>query len=91
MVERDMNIAPQFGGMTEPKRQWLKSLNLPPGRDVLDCDPFSWHVQFADGDTCQACQIFTRVMGYFQPTFMWNPGKQSEHAERLHFREDISQ
>jgi hypothetical protein len=33
------------------------------------------------------CEIWTRVMGYHRPVSAFNPGKQSEHAERLHFRE----
>lgn len=33
------------------------------------------------------CEIWTRVMGYHRPVSTWNPGKQSEHAERRFFRE----
>jgi anaerobic ribonucleoside-triphosphate reductase len=33
------------------------------------------------------CEIWTRVMGYHRPVSAWNRGKQSEHAERRHFRE----
>jgi len=32
-------------------------------------------------------EVWTRVMGYHRPTSAFNPGKQSEHAERLHFTE----
>ncbi|MEK8018886.1 MAG: anaerobic ribonucleoside-triphosphate reductase [Candidatus Parabeggiatoa sp.] len=32
-------------------------------------------------------EIWTRVMGYHRPISAFNPGKQSEHAERVHFRE----
>ncbi len=35
----------------------------------------------------QACEVWTRVMGYHRPVSAFNPGKQSEHAERLHFEE----
>ena len=35
------------------------------------------------------CEIWTRVMGYHRPVSAFNPGKQSEHAERLLFREHI--
>ncbi len=35
----------------------------------------------------QRCEIWTRVMGYHRPVSEFNPGKKSEHAERLHFRE----
>ena len=33
------------------------------------------------------CEVWTRVMGYHRPVSEFNPGKQSEHAERRHFRE----
>ncbi len=32
-------------------------------------------------------ETWTRVMGYHRPITAFNPGKQSEHAERLHFVE----
>jgi len=32
-------------------------------------------------------EVWTRVMGYHRPVSAFNPGKQSEHAERMHFRE----
>lgn len=35
----------------------------------------------------QKCEVWTRVMGYHRPTSAFNPGKQSEHAERLFFVE----
>lgn len=31
------------------------------------------------------CEVWTRVMGYHRPVSAWNPGKQSEHAERRYF------
>lgn len=33
------------------------------------------------------CEVWTRVMGYHRPVSQWNAGKQSEHAERVQFRE----
>ena len=33
------------------------------------------------------CEVWTRVMGYHRPTSSFNPGKQSEHAERVCFDE----
>ena len=36
------------------------------------------------------CEVWTRVMGYHRPVSSWNPGKQSEHAERRYFREPIT-
>jgi hypothetical protein len=35
----------------------------------------------------QRCEVWTRVMGYHRPVSEFNPGKQSEHRERLHFDE----
>jgi anaerobic ribonucleoside-triphosphate reductase len=34
------------------------------------------------------CEVWTRVMGYHRPVGAFNPGKQSEHAERQLFREE---
>jgi len=36
------------------------------------------------------CEIWTRVMGYHRPLTSFNPGKQSEYAERLFFNEHRS-
>lgn len=33
------------------------------------------------------CEVWTRVMGYHRPVSAFNPGKRSEHRERLYFRE----
>jgi len=33
------------------------------------------------------CEIWTRVMGYHRPVTSFNPGKQSEYAERRNFEE----
>lgn len=33
------------------------------------------------------CEVWTRVMGYHRPVTAFNPGKQSEQAERRHFTE----
>ena len=33
------------------------------------------------------CEVWTRVMGYHRPVSEFNPGKQSEHRERVHFVE----
>jgi len=44
------------------------------------------------GDGCEnylprtRTEIWTRVMGYHRPTFSFNPGKVSEHDERVHFK-----
>ena len=39
----------------------------------------------------QRCEVWTRVMGYHRPVSAFNPGKQSEHRERLHFNEQPTQ
>ena len=33
------------------------------------------------------CEVWTRVMGYHRPVSAFNPGKQSEHAERQCYEE----
>jgi anaerobic ribonucleoside-triphosphate reductase len=33
------------------------------------------------------CEVWTRVMGYHRPVSAFNPGKQSEHRERIPFNE----
>lgn len=35
----------------------------------------------------QACEVWTRVMGYHRPVSFFNVGKQGEHKERVHFVE----
>lgn len=37
----------------------------------------------------QACEVWTRVMGYHRPVSSFNKGKKSEHHERLHFEENV--
>ena len=39
----------------------------------------------------QPCEVWTRVMGYHRPVASFNPGKQSEHAERRFFTETCAQ
>lgn len=33
------------------------------------------------------CEVWTRVMGYHRPVTSFNPGKQSEYADRQFFTE----
>lgn len=35
----------------------------------------------------QACEVWTRVMGYHRPVSSFNVGKRGEHAERRMFTE----
>lgn len=37
------------------------------------------------------CEVWTRVMGYHRPVTSFNPGKQSEHAERQFYTEQRTQ
>lgn len=46
------------------------------------------NVTLADHER-QRCEVWTRVMGYHRPVSEFNPGKQSEHAERVAFREPV--
>ena len=36
----------------------------------------------------QKCEIWTRIMGYFRPLSVFNPGKRSEFRERRYFSEE---
>lgn len=38
-------------------------------------------------DERQPCEVWTRVMGYHRPISEFNPGKKSEQAARLAFKE----
>ncbi len=38
----------------------------------------------------EATKVWTRVMGYFRPVDSFNTGKQGEHKEREHFKEEIA-
>jgi len=31
------------------------------------------------------CDVYSRVVGYYQPVRFWNPGKQEEFKERVPF------
>lgn len=33
----------------------------------------------------QACEVYSRVVGYIRPVEQWNPGKQSEFSDRRMF------
>ena len=42
-------------------------------------------------ETCgEACEVWTRVMGYFRPVQSFNIGKKGEYAERTCFTEKES-
>jgi anaerobic ribonucleoside-triphosphate reductase len=35
-----------------------------------------------------ACEVWTRVMGYYRPVAAFNKGKRSEYEDRKCFKED---
>ena len=35
----------------------------------------------------QACEVWTRVMGYYRPVSFYNTGKKGEYHERVVFQE----
>ena len=41
-------------------------------------------------DERQACEVWTRVMGYFRPVSASTIGKKSEYAERVCFNEKVA-
>ena len=45
--------------------------------------------QCADSEIEQACEVWTRVMGYHRPVTSFNIGKQGEFAERVSFEESV--
>lgn len=58
---------------------------LPPGSlDLCPCAAF--HPGLSDAERTR-CEVWSRVMGYHRPVSAWNAGKQSEHRERVNFRE----
>jgi len=41
-------------------------------------------------DCGEACEVYSRVVGYLRPTENWNPGKQAEFDERADFRPSVA-
>lgn len=84
-----LNETTNSEGLEEARKQYLKSLGLLGDKSILDCDPVAETITFRteNGElmTRQACQVFTRVMGYHRPTVSFNIGKKAEHAERRFF------
>ncbi len=48
------------------------------------CSPVNAHPLLAN-DERQACEIWTRVMGYHRPVSSFNVGKKGEFYERQYF------
>ena len=36
------------------------------------------------------CEVFSRIVGYYQPIWNWNLGKQEEFKDRLPYKVDES-
>lgn len=47
------------------------------------------HIELKDEERTR-CEVWTRVMGYHRPVSAWNPGKQSEHHDRMYYAEPQS-
>jgi ribonucleoside-triphosphate reductase len=60
--------------------------DLQPVSSTQNNDAKSDAIRLTDTER-QACEVWTRVMGYHRPVSEYNPGKKSEHAERTLFRE----
>lgn len=76
--------------MNEHKIAWLKSMGFEDNGSIIDCDITAETITFQTDDgpvTRQKTSVWTRVMGYHRPTTSFNPGKQSEHEERVCFEE----
>jgi anaerobic ribonucleoside-triphosphate reductase len=39
----------------------------------------------------QACEIYSRVVGYLRPTSQWNDGKQAEFVERKTYDKQLKE
>ncbi|PLC49645.1 hypothetical protein CR159_12025 [Pollutimonas subterranea] len=50
--------------------------------------PAPTHIALSD-DERQACEIWTRVMGYHRPMSSFNIGKKGEFHERKYFTEEV--
>ena len=74
-VTPTFSICPRHGYLAGEHAFCPKCDNEPGGEEV------------GDESKRQACEIWTRVMGYHRPVAAYNPGKKSEHEERAHFVE----
>lgn len=44
------------------------------------------NISTIDGIKRQACEVYSRVVGYLRPKSQWNKGKQSEYEDRKTFK-----
>jgi hypothetical protein len=82
--------APEKAKLDAIKRQWLEQQALKNIDNIVDCDIGDRTVKvLINGEvfTRRITERFTRVMGYHRPVSAFNPGKQSEHKERVLFSE----
>ena len=73
------------------KLSWLDSMGVTDDEYVSDCDPTKATITYQTEEGLlkrQVAERYTRVMGYHRPVTSFNPGKKSEHAERVCFTED---
>lgn len=73
--------------LNEYQLYWLETRGLGGRSDIVDCEPDTGIVTFANGDKRQACEIYTRVMGYHRPVSSFNIGKRAEQRQRRYFVE----
>ncbi|MEM3045513.1 MAG: ribonucleoside triphosphate reductase [Candidatus Bathyarchaeia archaeon] len=56
---------------------------------VLSVCPKDRTMLYGVKETCDLChgrtEIYARVVGYYRPTYKWNPGKQREFADRRYY------
>jgi len=52
-----------------------------------DLTDFQGRVLLSEAERTRT-EVWTRVMGYHRPISAFNPGKKSEHADRLYFKEN---
>jgi len=45
-------------------------------------------VSTIDGIKRQACEVYSRVVGYLRPVSQWNKGKKAEYKDRKTFKTD---
>ncbi len=38
-----------------------------------------------DLENFRECLVFSRIVGYYSPTSLWNPGKKGEFSDRVEF------
>ena len=39
----------------------------------------------------QACEVYSRIVGYIRPVAQWNDGKQSEFRDRKEYNKQLAE